>query len=155
MIIEDVSGDVQGSVRSCFRYCTPHSPQPLLMGWGAISFDGRTSLVVLRGTLNAQRCVDVILRTVLLPFFLLHLGLIFQKGKIHAERVAMNCLTACQTLSWPAKYLFNQACLGYDEKATEIYQGMLMILPNYLSKFGEKYLRKPSGWFITLCHTVW
>ncbi|GFV56630.1 hypothetical protein TNCV_4628281 [Trichonephila clavipes] len=35
------------------------------------------------------------------------------------------------------------------------YQGMLMNWPDNWSKFGKKYLRRPSGCFITLCHVVW
>ncbi|GFX86199.1 transposable element Tc1 transposase [Trichonephila clavipes] len=57
-------------------------PQPGVMVWGAISFDSRNRLVIIRGTLTAQRCVDDIVRTVLLPFFLQYLGLIFQKIKL-------------------------------------------------------------------------
>ncbi|GFU55410.1 transposase [Trichonephila clavipes] len=54
--------------------------QPGVMVRGAISFDSRTTpLVVIRGTLTAQWCVDDILRTVLLPFLLQYLGLIFKK----------------------------------------------------------------------------
>ncbi|GFU66473.1 HTH_Tnp_Tc3_2 domain-containing protein [Trichonephila clavipes] len=36
----------------------------------------------------------------------------------HTARVAMNYLTASQTLPWPARSLSNRACLGYDCKAT-------------------------------------
>ncbi|GFY27660.1 transposable element Tc1 transposase [Trichonephila clavipes] len=54
-------------------------PQPGIMVWVAIYFDSRTSLVIIKGTLKAQRCVDDILRTVLLSFILQNLGLIFQK----------------------------------------------------------------------------
>ncbi|GFS94717.1 uncharacterized protein TNCV_4456261 [Trichonephila clavipes] len=45
-------------------------------------------------------------------------GLIFQQdnARPHTVRVAMNCLTACQTLPWPARTLSNRACLGYDGK---------------------------------------
>ncbi|GFU10304.1 transposable element Tcb1 transposase [Trichonephila clavipes] len=52
--------------------------------------------------LAAQRFVDDILRTVLLPFAVP--GHIFQQDNIkpHTSRVAMNRLTACQTLPWPA-----------------------------------------------------
>ncbi|GFX33952.1 transposable element Tc1 transposase [Trichonephila clavipes] len=98
-------------------------PQPELMVWDAISFDGWTSMVILRGTLTAQRCVDDFLRTVLLPFLLQYLGLIVQK--IRADHM---CGTFCYELSYTlsntslssqiARFLFNQAYLGYDEKAT-------------------------------------
>ncbi|GFW72866.1 hypothetical protein TNCV_1267091 [Trichonephila clavipes] len=40
------------------------------------------------------------------------------KARSYAARVAMDCLTACQTLPWSARFLFNRACLGYDEEAT-------------------------------------
>ncbi|GFU35603.1 hypothetical protein TNCV_2099091 [Trichonephila clavipes] len=35
------------------------------------------------------------------------------KARLHVVRAAMNCLTSCQTLPWPARSLFNRACLGY------------------------------------------
>ncbi|GFX84586.1 transposable element Tc1 transposase [Trichonephila clavipes] len=75
------------------------------MVWGAISFDSWTPLVVIRGTLTAQRYADGILRTVLLPFLLQYPGLIFRQGNArpHTARVAMNSLTGCQALPWPAK----------------------------------------------------
>ncbi|GFT86980.1 transposable element Tc1 transposase [Trichonephila clavipes] len=75
------------------------------MVWGAISFDSRTPLVVLRGTLTAQRFVDNILRTVLLKYLLQYRGLIFQQeiAGPHMARVLMNCLRTCQLLSWPAR----------------------------------------------------
>ncbi|GFX80468.1 hypothetical protein TNCV_2266771 [Trichonephila clavipes] len=38
----------------------------------------------------------------------------------HTVRVAMNCLTACQTLPLSARSLSDRACLGYDEKATDL-----------------------------------
>ncbi|GFY29585.1 transposable element Tc1 transposase [Trichonephila clavipes] len=46
-------------------------PQPRVLGWGVISFDSHTPLVIFRGTLAAQRYIDDILRTVLLLFFAL------------------------------------------------------------------------------------
>ncbi|GFX53312.1 HTH_Tnp_Tc3_2 domain-containing protein [Trichonephila clavipes] len=80
----------------------------------------RTPLVIIRGTLIAQRCVDLILRTVLLPFLLPYPGLIFQQdyARPHTARVTLNCLISCQTLPWPARSLSNRACLGYDGKTT-------------------------------------
>ncbi|GFW28762.1 transposable element Tcb1 transposase [Trichonephila clavipes] len=91
--------------RFCFHYCTPHRPSARSYGLGAISFDSRTPLVVIRGTLTAQRYVDNILRTVLLPFLLQYSGLIFQQGNVrpHTTHVTMSCLTACQTLCWPSR----------------------------------------------------
>ncbi|GFS98814.1 transposable element Tc1 transposase [Trichonephila clavipes] len=79
--------------------------QPGVIVWGAISFDCKTLLVVNRGTLSAQRYIDDILRTVLLPFLLQYPGLIFQhdNARPHTAHIVMNCVTACQTLPWPAK----------------------------------------------------
>ncbi|GFV30013.1 transposable element Tcb1 transposase [Trichonephila clavipes] len=90
------------------------------MVWGAISFDNRIPLVVIRGTLTAQRYVEDIVRIVLLPFFLQCPGLIFQQDNVrpYTARVAMNCLIACQTLPWTARSLSNRRCLGYYGKAT-------------------------------------
>ncbi|GFV51540.1 transposable element Tc1 transposase [Trichonephila clavipes] len=45
-------------------------PQPAVMVWSAISFDSRTPLGIIRGTITTRRYVDDILRTVLLPFLL-------------------------------------------------------------------------------------
>ncbi|GFT52948.1 transposable element Tc1 transposase [Trichonephila clavipes] len=82
-------------------------PQLGVMVWGAISFDICIPLVVFRGTLTAQRYIDEILRTVWLPFLLQYSGLIFQldSAKIHKVSAAVNDLTACQTLPWPARSL--------------------------------------------------
>ncbi|GFX55872.1 transposable element Tcb1 transposase [Trichonephila clavipes] len=69
---------------------------------GAISFDNRTPLGVIRSTLTAQWYVNDILKTVFLPFLLHYTGRIF--SEIVPERIRhvfMNRLTACQTLSWP------------------------------------------------------
>ncbi|UYV82315.1 hypothetical protein LAZ67_21001686, partial [Cordylochernes scorpioides] len=80
-------------------------PQQGVMVWGTISFDSRTPLVVIPGTLTAQRYVDDILRPVLLPFLSHHPGLTFQQdnARPHTARVTMNCLQSCRTLPWPAR----------------------------------------------------
>ncbi|UYV78683.1 hypothetical protein LAZ67_16002377 [Cordylochernes scorpioides] len=72
---------------------------------GAISFDRRTPLVVIPGTLTAQRYVDDILRPVLLPFLSHHPELTFQQDNVrpHTARVTMDCLQSCRTLPWPAR----------------------------------------------------
>ncbi|GFX94960.1 hypothetical protein TNCV_3045921 [Trichonephila clavipes] len=50
MIIEDMSGDVQGSMLILlFAIALPTDPQPLVIICGAISFDSRTTLVVMTG----------------------------------------------------------------------------------------------------------
>ncbi|GFV60398.1 hypothetical protein TNCV_3470331 [Trichonephila clavipes] len=49
-----------------------------------------------------------------------HPGRSLQKynAGLHAVRIAMNSLTACQTLTLLARCLSNRACLRYDEKLT-------------------------------------
>ncbi|GFV55239.1 transposable element Tc1 transposase [Trichonephila clavipes] len=54
-------------------------PQLGVTVWGAISFYSRTPLVIIRGTLTAEQCVNDSLRTVLLPFLLQYFCYIFQK----------------------------------------------------------------------------
>ncbi|UYV63751.1 hypothetical protein LAZ67_2005502 [Cordylochernes scorpioides] len=80
-------------------------PQQGVMVWGAISFDSRTPLVVIPGTLRAQRYVDDILRPVLWPFLSRHPGLTFQQdnARPHTARVTMDCLQSFRTLPWPAR----------------------------------------------------
>ncbi|GFV46668.1 transposable element Tc1 transposase [Trichonephila clavipes] len=69
-----------------------------------VEFISRT-LNVIRVTLKAQWYVDDILGTVLLPFLLQYSGLIFQQdnAKPYTTRVAVNCITAYQILTWPAR----------------------------------------------------
>ncbi|GFU59593.1 HTH_Tnp_Tc3_2 domain-containing protein [Trichonephila clavipes] len=114
---------------SAFTIARHTGPQTGVMVWGAIYFDGRTPLVVIRGTLRAQWCVDDILRTVLLPFLLQYPGLILQQhnSRPHSARVVV-CLAGVPALSYSlsiiflasyiTRYLSNRACLGYDGKAT-------------------------------------
>ncbi|UYV84811.1 hypothetical protein LAZ67_X003588, partial [Cordylochernes scorpioides] len=80
-------------------------PQQGVMVWGAISFDSRIPLVVIPGTLTAQRYVDDILWPVLLPFLSHHPGLTFQQdnARPHTASVTMDCLQSCRTLPWPAR----------------------------------------------------
>ncbi|GFY32451.1 hypothetical protein TNCV_3559591 [Trichonephila clavipes] len=40
------------------------------------------------------------------------------RGNLQHSGVAMNFPTACQRLPWPARFLPNRACLGYDGRAT-------------------------------------
>ncbi|GFW47939.1 transposable element Tcb2 transposase [Trichonephila clavipes] len=91
-------------------------PQPGVMVCGATSFDSKTPLVVIRGSLTAQLFIDDILRTVLLPFLLQYPGLIFQQDNIkpHTVRVARNSVANTFFARKIAISLSNQACLGLD-----------------------------------------
>ncbi|KFM60306.1 Transposable element Tc1 transposase, partial [Stegodyphus mimosarum] len=79
--------------------------QPEVMVWGAISFHSRTHLVVIRCNLTAQRYVDDVLRPAVLPFMSRYHGLTFQRDNVrpHTAHVSTACLSACQTLPWPAR----------------------------------------------------
>ncbi|GFS75559.1 transposable element Tcb1 transposase [Trichonephila clavipes] len=96
------------------RYNSPHTVlrhtghTAGVMVWGAIAYDSRSTLVVMRGTLTSQRYVDDILR----PHVGLFLGdlnglpgAIFQQDndRPHTARVAQEFVRHFQTLPWPAR----------------------------------------------------
>ncbi|GFW00661.1 transposable element Tcb2 transposase [Trichonephila clavipes] len=74
------------------------------MVWGAIAYDSRSTLIVMRGTLMGQRYVDDILRPHVGLFLKGLPGAIFQQdnARPHTARVAQDFLRHFQTLSWPA-----------------------------------------------------
>ncbi|GFU88784.1 transposable element Tcb2 transposase [Trichonephila clavipes] len=73
--------------------------------WGAIAYDSRSTLIVMRGTLTGQRYVDDILRPHVGPFLKGLPRAIFQQdnARPHTARVAQVFLRHFQTLSWPAR----------------------------------------------------
>ncbi|GFY04564.1 transposable element Tcb1 transposase [Trichonephila clavipes] len=73
--------------------------------WGAIAYDSRSTLIVMRGTLTGQRYVDDILRPHVGPFLNGLPGAIFQQdnARPHTARVAQDFLRHFQTLPWPAR----------------------------------------------------
>ncbi|GFV70195.1 transposable element Tcb1 transposase [Trichonephila clavipes] len=75
------------------------------MVWGAIAYDSRSTLIVMRGTLTGQRYVDDILQPHVGPFLNDLHGAIFQQDNAHAHtaRVAQDFLRHFQTLPWPAR----------------------------------------------------
>ncbi|GFV98354.1 transposable element Tcb2 transposase [Trichonephila clavipes] len=94
------------------RYNSPHTVlrhtarTACVMVWGAIAYDSRSTLIVMRGNLTGQRCVDDILRPHVGPFLNGLLGVIFQQdnARPHTARVAQDFLpTSFQTLPWPAR----------------------------------------------------
>ncbi|GFX40654.1 transposable element Tc1 transposase [Trichonephila clavipes] len=86
----------------CF---TSHCPHSWCNGLGAIAYDSRSTLIVMRGTLTGQRYVDDILRPHVGPFRNGLSGAIFQQDNAHPHtaRVAQNFLRHFQTLPWPAR----------------------------------------------------
>ncbi|GFY32182.1 transposable element Tc3 transposase [Trichonephila clavipes] len=74
------------------------------MVWGAIAYDSRSTLIVMRRTLTGQHYVDVILRLHVGPFLNGLQGAIFQQdnARPHTKRVDQDFPRHFQTLSWPA-----------------------------------------------------
>ena len=76
-----------------------------ILVWGAISYDSRSPLIVIRGTLTAQRYVEEILQPHVLPFMLRSEHAFFQQDNAcpHTAQVSHNCLRAVDTIPWPAR----------------------------------------------------
>ncbi|GFV95541.1 transposable element Tc1 transposase [Trichonephila clavipes] len=76
-----------------------------VMVWGAIAYDSRFTLIVMRGTLKGQRYVDDILRPHVGPLLNGLPGAIFQQDNTgpHTARVAHDFLCHFPTLPWPAR----------------------------------------------------
>ncbi|GFV64636.1 transposable element Tcb2 transposase [Trichonephila clavipes] len=95
------------------RYNSPHTVlhhtarTAGIMVWGAIAYDSRSTLIVMRGTLTGQRYVDDTLRPHVGPFLNGLPGAIFQQdnARPHTARVAQDFLRHFQTLPWPARSL--------------------------------------------------
>ncbi|GFS99788.1 HTH_Tnp_Tc3_2 domain-containing protein [Trichonephila clavipes] len=79
--------------------------------WGAISWDTRSSLVVLQGTLTARRYVDDILTPIVLPMLSSRPGAIYQQdnARPHTARLSQQCLQGYDVLPWlPGHQIFRQ-----------------------------------------------
>ncbi|GFV64857.1 transposable element Tcb2 transposase [Trichonephila clavipes] len=78
---------------------TSHCPHSWCNGLGAIAYDSRSTLIVMRGTLTGQRYVDDILRLHVGPFLNGLPGAIFQQynARPHTARVAQDFLRHFQT----------------------------------------------------------
>ncbi|GFY11354.1 transposable element Tcb2 transposase [Trichonephila clavipes] len=94
------------------RYNSPHTVlrhtacTAGVLAWGAIAYDSRSTLIVMRGTLTGQRYVDDILRPYVKPFLNGLPGAIFQQDNAHPHtaRVAQDFLRYFQTLPCPARF---------------------------------------------------
>ncbi|GFU43259.1 transposable element Tcb1 transposase [Trichonephila clavipes] len=84
---------------------TSHCPHSWCNDLGAIAYDSRTTLIVMRGTLKGQRYVDDILRPHVGPFLNGLPGAILEQdnARPHTARVAQNFLRHHQTLPWLAR----------------------------------------------------
>ncbi|GFU70036.1 HTH_Tnp_Tc3_2 domain-containing protein [Trichonephila clavipes] len=70
-----------------------------------VSWDTRSSLVVLQGTLTARRYVDDILTPIVLPMLSSRPGAIYQQdnARPHTARLSQQCLQGYDVLPWPAR----------------------------------------------------
>ncbi|GFV35554.1 transposable element Tc1 transposase [Trichonephila clavipes] len=75
------------------------------MDWGAIAYDSRSTLIVMRRSLTGQRYIDDILRPHVGPLLNGLPGAIFQQdnARPHTARVAQDFLRHFQILPWPAR----------------------------------------------------
>ncbi|GFV82483.1 transposable element Tc1 transposase [Trichonephila clavipes] len=93
------------------RYNSPHTVlrhtarTAGVMAWGAIVYDSRSPLIMMRRTLTGQRYIDDILRPHVGPFLNGLPGAIFHQdnARPHTARVAQDFLRHFQTLAWPAR----------------------------------------------------
>ncbi|GFW97392.1 transposable element Tcb2 transposase [Trichonephila clavipes] len=75
------------------------------MVWGAIPYNTRSPLVLIRSTMTAQRYVYDILQPHVLPLMQRLPGAIFQQdnARPHTARVSQDCVHTVTTLSWPTR----------------------------------------------------
>ncbi|GFU83657.1 transposable element Tcb2 transposase [Trichonephila clavipes] len=73
--------------------------------WGVIAYNTRSPLVLIRGTMTAQRYVHDILQSHVLPLKKRLPGAIFQQDNAwpHTARGAQDCPRTVTTLPWPAR----------------------------------------------------
>ncbi|GFX97095.1 transposable element Tcb2 transposase [Trichonephila clavipes] len=105
--------DNRGRVWRCpgERYNSPHTVlrhtarTAGVMVWGAIAYDCRSTLIMMRGTLTGQRYVDDILRPHVGPFLKGQPGAIFlqDNARPHTARVSQDFLRHFQALTWLAR----------------------------------------------------
>lgn len=89
---------------NCVAEAPPHGGGGVMV-WGAISYTGRSRLVLIQGNLNAQRYIDEILRPEVLPLVAVP-GAIFQQdnARPHTARLTTQFLAANNVngLPWPS-----------------------------------------------------
>ncbi|GFX41852.1 transposable element Tcb2 transposase [Trichonephila clavipes] len=76
-----------------------------VMVWGAIAYNTRSPLVLIRGSMTAQWYVHDILQPYVLPLMQRLPGAIFQQdnARPHSARVSQDCLHTVTNLLWPAR----------------------------------------------------
>ncbi|GFW86300.1 transposable element Tc1 transposase [Trichonephila clavipes] len=80
------------------------------------SWDTRSSLVVLQGTLTARRYVDDILTPIVLPMLSSRPGAIYQQdnARPHTARLSQQCLQGYDVLPWPATSFANRTGMPWE-----------------------------------------
>ncbi|GFX44228.1 transposable element Tcb2 transposase [Trichonephila clavipes] len=73
--------------------------------WGAISWDTRSSLVVLQGTFDSSQIRGRYLTPIVLPMLSSRPGAIYQQdnARPHTARLSQQCLQGYDVLPWPAR----------------------------------------------------
>lgn len=80
-------------------------PTPGIMVWGAISYTGRTHLVIIEGTLNSARYIQTVIEPIVLPFLDRQGNMLFQQdnARPHVSRATQRALERVSQLPWPAR----------------------------------------------------
>jgi hypothetical protein len=80
-------------------------PTPGVMVWGAISYDSRSDLVVVQGTMNARQYVDRVVQPVVIPFMSTIQNGVFQQdnARPHTAAISRQALQGVATIEWPAR----------------------------------------------------
>ncbi|GFX30908.1 transposable element Tcb2 transposase [Trichonephila clavipes] len=81
------------------------TPTAGVMLWGAIAYNTRSPLVLIRDAMTTQWYVHDIPQPHLLPLMQWLLGAIFEQdnARSHTARVSQDCLRTCTTLPWPVR----------------------------------------------------
>ncbi|GFY06001.1 transposable element Tcb2 transposase [Trichonephila clavipes] len=81
------------------------APTACVVVWGAIAYNTRSPLVLIHGTMTAQRYVHDILQPHVLPLMQRLPGAILQQdnARAHTARMSQDCLRTASTLPWPAR----------------------------------------------------
>ncbi|GFV34328.1 uncharacterized protein TNCV_4023431 [Trichonephila clavipes] len=78
-------------------------PTPDLMVWGAISYDGRSTLVIIPNTMTANLYVSLVIQPIVLPFMNSIPGRVFQQENARSHTVIEmeHALQSVDMLPWP------------------------------------------------------
>ncbi|GFX05739.1 transposable element Tcb1 transposase [Trichonephila clavipes] len=76
------------------------------MVWGVNAYNTWPLLVIIRGTMIAQRYIHNFLQTQVWPLIQEFSGAIFQQGgaRPHTARLSQDCFCIATTLPWPARF---------------------------------------------------